>query len=41
MYQDPIIRGGCGHSAGECEFSGLVAGGSFLLLLAVAVCCLF
>lgn len=35
MGNEPLVKGGCGHSAGECQFSGMVAGIGFLLVLAV------
>ena len=34
MKDEPLVKGGCGHSDAECEFSGMTAGIGFLLILA-------
>lgn len=34
--KDELVKGGCGHSDAECEFSGMISGIGFLLILASA-----
>lgn len=36
MNDEPLVKGGCSHSDAECKFSGMVAGISFMLILAIA-----
>lgn len=38
---DPLIKGGCGHSAEDVEFSAIVSGIVFLafLILLLTCCC--
>lgn len=37
MEDDPLVKGGCGHSDGECQFSAMAAGVCLLLPFAVGI----